>query len=169
MLNASTEQEMTVYWSKVALPYFEDTLDLLIDMVRNSVYDQEELERELLVVIEEQKMVNDQPSGRVEAQIEELLWPGHPLGRDIAGTGESVSGMTREMVLEHVGRFYSPENVVISVAWQYRARPCGRLGCVDDPGLAPGSRRRPGCPSAEARRAPKFAWSREGRNSHIWP
>ena len=80
------------------------------------MYDQEELERELLVVIEEQKMVNDQPSGRVEAQIEELLWPGHPLGRDIAGTSESVSGMTREMVLEHVGRFYSPENVVISVA-----------------------------------------------------
>ena len=116
MLNASTEQEMTVYWSKVALPYLEDTLDLLIDMVRNSVYDPEELERELLVVIEEQKMVNDQPSGRVEALIEELLWPGHPLGRDIAGTSESVSGITRDMVLKHVGRFYTPENIVVSVA-----------------------------------------------------
>ncbi len=116
VLNASTEQEMTVYWSKVALPYLEDTLDLLIDMVRSSVYDQEELERELLVVIEEQKMVNDQPSGRLEALIEDLLWPGHPLGRDIAGTRESVSAMTREMVLEHVGRFYSPENIVVSVA-----------------------------------------------------
>ena len=116
VLNASTEQEMTVYWSKVALPYLEDTLDLLIDMVRNSVYDQQELERELLVVIEEQKMVNDQPSGRVEALIEEMLWPGHPLGRDIAGTSASVSAITRDMVLEHVGRFYSPENVVVSVA-----------------------------------------------------
>ena len=116
VLNASTEQEMTVYWSKVALPYLEDTLDLLIDMVRSSVYDQKELERELLVVIEEQKMVNDQPSGRLEALIEDLLWPGHPLGRDIAGTRESVSAMTREMVLEHVGRFYSPENIVVSVA-----------------------------------------------------
>ena len=116
VLNASTEQEMTVYWSKVALPYLEDTLDLLMDMVRNSVYDPEELERELFVVIEEQKMVNDQPSGRVEALIEELLWPGHPLGRDIAGTSESVSRITREMVLEHVGRFYTPENIVVSVA-----------------------------------------------------
>lgn len=116
VLNASTEQEMTVYWSKVALPYFEDTLDLLIDMVRNSVYDPEELERERHVVIEEQRMVNDQPSGRVEALIEELLWPGHPLGRDIAGTSESVSGITRDMVLEHVGRFYTPENIVVSVA-----------------------------------------------------
>lgn len=116
VLNASTEQEMTVYWSKVALPYLEDTLDLLIDMVRCSVYDQEELERELLVVIEEQKMVNDQPAGRVEALIEGLLWPDHPLGRDIAGTRESVSGITRDMVLEHVGRFYSPENIVVSVA-----------------------------------------------------
>ena len=116
VLNASTEQEMTVYWSKVALPYLEDTLDLLIDMVRNSVYDPRELERELLVVIEEQKMVNDQPSGRVEVLIEELLWPGHPLGRDIAGTRESVSGITREMVLEHVGSFYTPDNIVVSVA-----------------------------------------------------
>ena len=116
VLNAATGQEMTVYWSKVALPYFEDTLDLLIDMVRNSVYDPDELERELLVVIEEQKMVNDQPSGRVESLIEELLWPGHPLGRDIAGTSESVSGITREMVLEHVGRFYTPDNIVVSVA-----------------------------------------------------
>ena len=116
VLNASTEQEMTVYWSKVALPYLEDALDLLIDMVRCSVYDREELDRELLVVIEEQRMVDDQPSGRVEALIEGLLWPGHPLGRDIAGTRESVSGITRDMVLEHVGRFYSPENIVVSVA-----------------------------------------------------
>ncbi len=116
VLNASTEQEMTVYWSKVALPYLEDALDLLIDMVRCSVYDREELDRELLVVIEEQRMVDDQPSGRVEALIEGLLWPDHPLGRDIAGTRESVSGITRDMVLEHVGRFYSPENIVVSVA-----------------------------------------------------
>ena len=116
ILNASTEHEMTVYWSKVALPYLDDTLDLLIDMVRNSVYDPEELERELLVVIEEQKMVNDQPSGRVEALMGELLWPGHPLGRDIAGTSESVSALTREVVLEHVGRFYTPDNIVVSVA-----------------------------------------------------
>lgn len=116
VLNASTEHEMTVYWSKVALPYLEETLDLLIDMVRNSVYDREELERELHVVIEEQKMVNDQPSGRVDALMEELLWPGHPLGRDIAGTSESVSGITREMVMEHVGRFYTPDNIVVSVA-----------------------------------------------------
>ena len=116
VLNASTEQEMTVYWSKVALPYLEDALDLLIDMVRCSVYDREELDRELMVVIEEQRMVDDQPSGRVEALIEGLLWPDHPLGRDIAGTRESVSGITRDMVLEHVGRFYSPENIVVSVA-----------------------------------------------------
>jgi len=116
ILNASTEHEMTVYWSKVALPYLDDTLDLLIDMVRNSVYDPGELGRELLVVIEEQKMVNDQPAGRVEALMGELLWPGHPLGRDIAGTSESVSALTREMVLEHVGRYYTPDNIVVSVA-----------------------------------------------------
>ena len=138
VLNASTEQEMTVYWSKVALPYLEDTLDLLIDMVRSSVYDQEELERELLVVIEEQKMVNDQPSGRLEALIEDLLWPGHPLGRDIAGTRESVSAMTREMVLEHVGRFYSPENIVVSVAGNVEHDRVAGLAASMTQGWSPG-------------------------------
>ena len=139
VLNASTEQEMTTYWSKVALPYLEDTLDLLIDMVRCSVYDQEELDRERLVVIEEQKMVNDQPSGRVEALIEDQLWPDHPLGRDIAGTSESVSGITREMVLEHVGRFYSPENVVVSVAGNVEHDQVVGLAASMTRGWAPGA------------------------------
>ena len=115
-LNAGTEQELTVYWGKVALPYLDETLDLLIDMVRHSVYDPEDIDRELLVVIEELNMVNDQPASKVELLIEELLWPGHPLGRDIGGTRESVSSLTREMVLDHVGRFYSPDNMVVSVA-----------------------------------------------------
>ena len=116
VLNAGTEQELTVYWCKVAVTYLEESLDLLLDMVRNSVYDSDELERELMVVIEEQNMVNDQPSSKVEQLIDGLLWPDHPLGRDIGGTHESVSKMTRDMILEHAERYYFPGNIVVSVA-----------------------------------------------------
>lgn len=115
-INAATEQEVTVYWCKAARPYMEECLDLLVDMAMGSVFDPEELERERMVVLEEQNQINDYPNNRVEVMLDGLLWPGHPLGRDVSGTRESISAMTREMVLEHYRGAYSPPNVVISAA-----------------------------------------------------
>jgi predicted Zn-dependent peptidase len=116
VLNASTEQEMTVYWCKVAQPHFGESLDLLVDMLRNSLFEPESIERERMVVIEELSMINDYPNSKVDVMIDELLWPNHPLGRDIGGTKESVSGITREMMLGHVAHYYAPPNIVVSVA-----------------------------------------------------
>ena len=116
ILNAGTEQEVTVYLCKVALPHWEESLDLIIDMLRNSLFEPEEIDRERRVVIEEQSMTNDYPGYKVETLIDEMLWPDHPLGRDVAGTRESVLGLTREMILDHVSQFYTPSNIVISVA-----------------------------------------------------
>ena len=115
-LNAGTEQELTVYWCKVARPYLSECLDLVIDMLRNSVYDPIEMERERGVILEEQSMVNDYPQQRVDQMMDEMLWPDHPLGREISGTKESISGITRDAVLEYVARFYTPGNMVVSVA-----------------------------------------------------
>ena len=87
-INAGTEQELTVYWCKAARPYMEECLDLLVDMAMGSVFDPEELERERMVVLEEQNQVNDFPNNRVEAMLDGLLWPDHPLGGDVSGTRE---------------------------------------------------------------------------------
>ena len=65
---------------------------------------------------EELAMINDYPTARVDSLIDEMLWPDHPLGRDIAGTKESVAGITREMMLNHAVEYYTPANVVVSVA-----------------------------------------------------
>ncbi len=116
VLNAATEQELTVYWCKVAATYLDESVDLLMDMLRNSVYEDEEIERERLVVMEEQSMVNDQPSYKVESLLDQMMWPDHPLGRDIAGTAESVGSMTRGAILDHVDEHYVPSNLVVSVA-----------------------------------------------------
>ena len=116
VLNAGTEQELTVYWCKVATRYLDESVDLLMDMLRNSVYDPEEIERERLVVMEEQSMVNDQPGYKVESLLDQMMWPDHPLGRDIAGTAESVGSMTRDAILGHVDEHYVPSNMVVSVA-----------------------------------------------------
>ena len=116
VLNAATEHELTVYWCKVAQPYFEESLALLFDILRNSLYEPDDIEKERQVVFEELGMINDYPTYKVEALIDEMLWPGHPLGRDIGGTRESVGGITREMMLEFVSAYYTPDNMVVSVA-----------------------------------------------------
>ena len=116
VLNAGTEQELTVYWCKVAQPHFEECLGLLVDMLRNSLFESDSIEKERMVVVEELNMINDYPNYKVDALLDEMLWPDHPLGRDIGGTPESVAGIDRQMMLEHMSRFYTPSNIVVSVA-----------------------------------------------------
>ena len=115
-MNAATEQELTVYWCKVARPYMDDMLDLLIDMLRDALYDPADLEKERMVLLEEQSMINDYPSYKLDALLDGMLWPDHPLGRDISGTRESVSSITRDMILEQVAHSYTPANMVVSIA-----------------------------------------------------
>ena len=115
-INASTEQELTVYWCKVAQPYFAQSLALLIDILRNSLYRADDIEKERMVIFEELAMTNDHPGYKVDAIIDEMLWPDHPLGRDIGGSRESVAGITRDMMLAYLGEHYTPANVVVGVA-----------------------------------------------------
>ena len=116
VINAETEQEFTVYWCKVAEADFQVSLDLLIDMLRNSLFDPESVDRERMVVVEELNMINDYPGSKVDSLIDEMLWPDHPMGRDIGGTKESVMEVTRDMILDYLASFYTPFNIVISVA-----------------------------------------------------
>ena len=116
VLNAGTEHELTVFWCKVAQSHFGDSLDLLFDMLRNSLYRPDDIENERHIIHEELAMIHDYPTSRVDSLIDEMLWPNHPLGRDIGGTTESIDGITREALLEHMDRHYAPSNIVVSVA-----------------------------------------------------
>ena len=120
MVNAGTDRELTMYWCKVARPHFATSLEILVDMLLNSVFDPVEIEKERQVIIEEINMCLDSPSQRVIMLIDELLWPGHPLGRDIAGSRESVSGISREMICGYLGEYYRPGNAVLAVAGDIR-------------------------------------------------
>ncbi|MBI4302831.1 MAG: insulinase family protein [Chloroflexi bacterium] len=116
IFNAGTNKELTVYWTKVGQPYFPLAVEVLGDMILNSKFDPAEIERERQVIIEEINMVKDAPSHLVNLLIDEILWPGHPLGRDTAGSKESVTAMSRETILEYIGRDYIPNNSVVSIA-----------------------------------------------------
>jgi len=115
-LNGGTDKELTVYWCKVAKPHFSLAFDVLADMLLNSRFDPVDIEKEHQVIIEEINMGNDSPSQRVSLLIDQLLWTGHPLGRDIAGTRESISAITRDMLLDYLATQYQPGNTVVAIA-----------------------------------------------------
>jgi predicted Zn-dependent peptidase len=115
VLNGGTDKELTVYWVKVARPHFSTALDLLVDMLRNSKFDPVEMENERKVIIEELKMSIDSPQSRVDTLIDEVVWPNQALGRDVAGTKETVSIFNREIMLDYLPRLYLPSNTVVSV------------------------------------------------------
>lgn len=115
-INAGTDKELTVYYCKVAQPHFVTALDVLADMLLNSKFEPVEIERERQVIIEEIHMSVDSPAQRVAMLIDELMWPGHPLGRDIAGSKESVNSITRKMLLDYLAGQYSPGNVTVAIA-----------------------------------------------------
>jgi predicted Zn-dependent peptidase len=91
-------------------------LDVLADIVSNSKLTVDDVERERLVILEELKMYQDQPQDYALNLLEEIIWPGHPLGRDIAGTEQSVAGLTRDDILEYANAHYRMPNLVIGVA-----------------------------------------------------
>ncbi|MFC1915631.1 M16 family metallopeptidase [Chloroflexota bacterium] len=116
ILNGGTDKELTVYWCKVASSYFNTALDVLVDMLLNSRFDPAEIEKERQVIIEEINMSNDSPPQRVAMLIDQLLWPEHPLGRDIAGSKESIADITRDILTGYLANQYQPSNIVVTVA-----------------------------------------------------
>lgn len=116
ILNGGTDRELTVYYVKVARHHLPLALDLLVDMVRRPLLDPAEVEKERQVVLEELAMAADSPSQLADLLLDATLWPDQPLGRDVAGTPESVSRISREMALDYLRRQYVPNNIVIALA-----------------------------------------------------
>ena len=116
ILNGGTDKELSVYWCKVARPHLSLALDVLTDILLHSKFDPQEIEKERQVVVEEIHMSRDSPAQQVNMLIDELLWPNHPLGRDIAGSKESVAAITRDMMLDYLASQYLPSKTVISIA-----------------------------------------------------
>jgi predicted Zn-dependent peptidase len=115
-INASTDKELTAYWARVPAEHLELGLDVLFDVVSNSKLSPEDVERERMVILEELKGYQDQPQDYVLNLLEEIIWPDHPLGRDIAGTEQSVAHLTRDDILEYANAHYRLPNLVIGAA-----------------------------------------------------
>ena len=116
IINGGTNKELSLYWCKVAQPHFHLAMDLLADMLLHSKFNATDIENERQVITEEINMGKDSPSQLVDMLVDELLWPNHPLGRDTAGSKQSVAAISREMMLDHLANHYFPSNTVVAIA-----------------------------------------------------
>ncbi len=116
VINAATDKEATVYWTKTASEHLALSIDLLADMVQNSKLSPGEISKEKAVIVEEIGMTMDEPQGWVHALVDEAIWPGHPLGREVAGTRQSVPQLSRAGIRDFMSTFYGPTNAVLVVA-----------------------------------------------------
>lgn len=115
-LNAFTDREVTGYWCRVARPNYREGIDLLSDMALNSLFKDEDIVKEKQVVYEEIRASYDSPGARVSMLLDDLLWPDQPMGRDIAGSVESVGAISRDEMLKYLETQYVASNTVIAVA-----------------------------------------------------
>ncbi len=115
-LNAFTTKEYTCYYAKVLDEDFDLALDVLNDMFFESLFDEEEIEKEKRVVIEEIKMYEDSPDEIIHDLFSDYVWDDHPLGRPILGTEASIKGLSKEKIHTFMNQHYAPDNLVIAVA-----------------------------------------------------
>ncbi len=116
--NAFTGKELTGYYVKCAAETRDVALDVLVDMLRHSRFDADEIEREKGVIVEEMNMYADTPRSYVGNVWERHLYGDQPLGWDVIGTEETVRGATRDTFLGYLGRWYRPERTIVGLGGQ---------------------------------------------------
>ncbi len=115
-LNGFTSEEHTCYLVKIPHRYLPAALDILADMVVNPRLAAADIEKEKTVVLEELKMYRDLPQSYVNELLDELLWPGQPLGQPVIGTVDTVTSLDRAAVKSFQNNHYTPANMVVSAA-----------------------------------------------------
>ncbi|MFT4041322.1 MAG: pitrilysin family protein, partial [Thermomicrobiales bacterium] len=120
VLNAATSREGTSYWFKAPSSHFAPGFDVLADIVRNSVIEESELEKERLVILEEIRSVQDAPDELVHDVIDEVVWGDDPVGRSIAGSEETVGAIDRAAMVDFWRRNYTPGRLVIAAGGDVR-------------------------------------------------
>jgi len=119
VMNAFTSFEYTGYYIKVAKQHIEMINDVLSDMMINPLFKQDEIERERGVIKEEIKMYEDDPSSYVAQVYTSVLYGQQGLGRDIAGTFETVDRINRPELLKYKNNYYSVANGLLLVLGNY--------------------------------------------------
>jgi predicted Zn-dependent peptidase len=114
--NAYTSMEMTVYYARVLKNDVRVAVDILGDILQNSLFDEQELMREKDVIIQEIAMHHDTPDDLIVDYFDDTAFPHQPLGRSILSTEERINATTRDEVVAYMDKHYRTPRMVLSAA-----------------------------------------------------
>lgn len=161
-INAFTSFDETVYYIVSARRFLPLALDVLSDVMENSTFDPNELEKELEVVQEEIRRGEDSPSRVISQKLFSTAYSVHPYGRPIIGTKQSVGSFTRDGILDFYRKWYSPDNMILVVVGDFD--PGGIKDAVAKTFGKIKKRKTPACelpPEPEQKRTRTFAIGRD--------
>ena len=118
-MNAFTTRETTTYYVKVLDQHLPKALDLLADLFLRSRFGKKEIEKEKQVILEEIRMVQDDPEDLVQELHAKLVMGRHPLSRPILGRESTIVRISRTALLEYMHTYYRPEEIVLAVAGNF--------------------------------------------------
>ncbi len=115
-LNAFSAKEYTCYYAKVLDDYLEPAIEIMSDMIRNSLFRPADIDAERKVILEEISMHEDSPDDLIHDLFASTLWEAHPLGQGVLGHANIIKALAQEDLLGYFARHYSPANMVLAVA-----------------------------------------------------
>ena len=118
-INAFTSKECTCYYVKLLDSHIDIGIDVLSDMILNSKFNEDDLDKERSVIIEELKMYEDSPEDLAYDLLTENIYKHDPLGMNIIGTEESLNRLKREKLLDYFNKYYVPNNSVIAISGNF--------------------------------------------------
>ena len=114
-LNAYTNKEETVVYSAFLVEHFNRAVSLLGDIVFHSTFPENEIRKEVEVVIDEIRSYEDNPSELIFDDFEDMIFRSHPLGHNILGTPELLKVFSSEKIIDFTSRYYHPSNAIFFV------------------------------------------------------
>jgi len=127
-LNAYTTKEYTCIHASFLNPYLDRTLELFNDIVFHSTFPGDEMEKEKGVVLDEIASYLDQPEEAIYDDFEDLVFAGHSLGRNILGTTESVSKISKKDIQDFIRQNYHTDRIVVAVLGNYSLNKVVKIG-----------------------------------------
>lgn len=119
--NAYTTKDHTAFYVHIPSKHLEIGIDVLSDIILNSVFSREDIEKEKSVVIEEINMYNDSPEDYVYENLARKTYGNFGIGHDVLGNKESVQRFTREEIIKYFKTYYVPDNAVISISGRFNS------------------------------------------------
>jgi predicted Zn-dependent peptidase len=137
--NASTSEEVTLFYGAILPEYLPRTFDLLADIIRPALR-KDDFDMEKKVILEEIGMYEDQPTYTAYENLMQAHFAGHPLGRSVLGTTDSITALTAEQMRNYHQARYTAGNILLAVAGNFDLAEFDRLAqqyCSDWPSGSP--------------------------------